>query len=301
MTCLIGRGQNLVPNPSFEDTIACPSNVDPITALAGWSAYRETPDYYHACSSPPFSSVPENIFGNQAPATGNAYCGLYTYLTQFFYREHIGTMLTSPLVPGMKYFVSLKVALSDTVDYSRPTNRIGVKFFSIPYSFSNPSAIDNRSHVYSNSVITNTTNWTKISGTFIADSAYSYIAVGNFFDDTATTINGSNSQKGGYYFVDDICVSTDSLACNPKVGIQQINQNESVKLFPNPFSTQLTFSLADNKPTTVSLYNFLGQRVLQQSFTNSTTLNTAQLADGIYFYELRSNKGTLKTGKLVKQ
>jgi len=74
-----------------------------------------------------------------------------------------------------------------------------------------------------------------------------------------------------------------------------------VTLFPNPFSTQLTFSLADNLPTTVSLYNFLGQQVLQQTFTNSTTINTEQLADGIYFYELRNSKGTLKTGKVVKQ
>jgi len=31
------------------------------------------------------------------------------------------------------------------------------------------------------------------------------------------------------------------------------------------------------------------------------TINTEQLADGIYFYELRSDKETLKTGKLVKQ
>ena len=78
-------------------------------------------------------------------------------------------------------------------------------------------------------------------------------------------------------------------------------QDKNVNPFPNPFSTQLTFTLADNEQTTVSLYNFLGQQVLQQTFTNSTTINTEQLADGIYFYELRNNKGTMKTGKVVKQ
>lgn len=72
-------------------------------------------------------------------------------------------------------------------------------------------------------------------------------------------------------------------------------------LFPNPFSTQLTFSLADNEPATVSLYNFLGQQVWQRTFTNSTTVNTEQMQDGIYFYELRNSKGSLKTGKVVKQ
>ncbi|MCW5907569.1 MAG: T9SS type A sorting domain-containing protein [Chitinophagales bacterium] len=78
-------------------------------------------------------------------------------------------------------------------------------------------------------------------------------------------------------------------------------QNNVVSLFPNPFSNQLTFSVADNEQTTVLLYNFLGKQVLQQTFTNSTTINTAHLADGIYFYELRNNNGALKTGKVVKQ
>lgn len=74
-----------------------------------------------------------------------------------------------------------------------------------------------------------------------------------------------------------------------------------IQSYPNPFSSQITFKLADNEATTVSLYNFLGQQAFQQSFTNSTTVNTEQLAAGIYFYEMKNSKGTLKTGKVVKQ
>jgi len=77
--------------------------------------------------------------------------------------------------------------------------------------------------------------------------------------------------------------------------------NSKINLSQNPFSTQLTFTLAANEPTTVSLYDFLGQQILQQTFTNATTINTEQLQAGIYFYELSNAKGTLKTGKLVKQ
>jgi len=82
---------------------------------------------------------------------------------------------------------------------------------------------------------------------------------------------------------------------------ESVSQQISIKAFPNPFSTQLTFKLTDNEQTTVSLYDFLGQQVLQQTFTNSTIINTMQLADGIYFYDLTNSKGRLKTGKLVKQ
>ncbi|MES2622044.1 MAG: T9SS type A sorting domain-containing protein [Bacteroidota bacterium] len=70
---------------------------------------------------------------------------------------------------------------------------------------------------------------------------------------------------------------------------------------PNPFSDKLTLVVTANKQTTISLYNFIGQQVLQQTFANSTTINTEQLADGIYFYELRNENGTIKTGKVVKQ
>jgi hypothetical protein len=85
------------------------------------------------------------------------------------------------------------------------------------------------------------------------------------------------------------------------IGITDPSINVEALVYPNPFSTQLSFALSYNEPATLVLYDYLGQQVLQKSFTNSTTVNTEQLADGIYFYELRNDKGTLKTGKVVKQ
>ncbi|MDT8411822.1 MAG: T9SS type A sorting domain-containing protein [Vicingaceae bacterium] len=74
----------------------------------------------------------------------------------------------------------------------------------------------------------------------------------------------------------------------------------TTNIFPNPFSNQLTFTFSDNIQTTVFLYNFFGQQVLQQTFTNTMVINTAQLASGIYFYELRSDKQIIAIGKVVK-
>jgi hypothetical protein len=85
------------------------------------------------------------------------------------------------------------------------------------------------------------------------------------------------------------------------VGISEIQNNFEGVLFPNPFADKLYVTVKVNEQTTISLYNFLGQQILQQSFTNSTTINTEHLADGIYFYELRNEKGAIKTGKVVKQ
>jgi len=85
------------------------------------------------------------------------------------------------------------------------------------------------------------------------------------------------------------------------VGLEAFNFSKPIRIFPNPFSAEFTFSVSNYGQTTVLLYNLLGQPILHQTFTNATTLNTEQLAKGIYFYELRNDKGTLKTGKVAKQ
>lgn len=82
---------------------------------------------------------------------------------------------------------------------------------------------------------------------------------------------------------------------------QRTESSGTVGIYPNPFCTQISFTFAGNEPTTISLYNFIGQRVLQESFTNTTTINAAQMSNGIYFYELKNAKGEVKTGKVVKQ
>jgi uncharacterized protein (TIGR02145 family) len=84
-------------------------------------------------------------------------------------------------------------------------------------------------------------------------------------------------------------------------GLNNDLEELQIGLFPNPISNKLTFTHSGNEHITVFLYNFLGQQILQHTFTNTATINTEQLAAGIYFYELRNEKGKLKTGKLIKQ
>ncbi|WP_162147257.1 T9SS type A sorting domain-containing protein [Flavobacterium enshiense] len=80
------------------------------------------------------------------------------------------------------------------------------------------------------------------------------------------------------------------------------NKNFPPAAFPNPFNDQLTLRIPGGELTTIYLYDFLGSLVLQETTTkNSIIINTDQLVDGIYFYELRSDKGRLKAGKLIKQ
>lgn len=133
------NGQNLVPNPSFEDTTSCPDNLSQIDRAFGWQSYRITPDYFNACSLPGgYSGVPLNQFDYQYPRSGNAYAGLFClYLPTLNAREYIGIELSQPLIIGREYFASFFVnRASDTSLQHKniATNKIGLRMSTIAYS-----------------------------------------------------------------------------------------------------------------------------------------------------------------------
>ncbi|MEJ7610756.1 MAG: T9SS type A sorting domain-containing protein [Ferruginibacter sp.] len=221
---------NLVPNYSFETFSSCPNGEDQVQKATGWSKYSQnisTPDYYNACAPSTGFGVPKNaLCFQQAYGNGNAYMGVVTYASTIVnYREHIGIQLTQPLIIGQKYFISFNTVMAE-LNFNgslvgMPSNNIGIRLSNIPYTPTSPAPIDNFVHLRSIDVINDSINWIHISGSIIANSAYQYLSIGNFFNDQNTdTIHyscGSCTNAASYYLVDDICVSTDSATCN--VGI----------------------------------------------------------------------------------
>ncbi|MEO8147627.1 MAG: T9SS type A sorting domain-containing protein [Bacteroidia bacterium] len=115
------------------------------------------------------------------------------------------------------------------------------------------------------------------------------------------------TQAGNYY-----CSISDSIGCIAAsntiaitTGIGVISQNDLLILKPNPFSDNLTIILTQNKPVEINLYDVTGRKVFNQTINHSATLNTSQLAKGIYIYEVRSpdasGGGVIKKGKVVKE
>jgi hypothetical protein len=309
-SCGVCSGQNLVPNPSFEDTVSCPVFGGQVNLAVGWHAVATTPDYFNACTTTSAFDVPLNTCGYQYPATGQAYVGLDTYdVIDTTYREIIGAFLTSSMIIGIKYFVSFKASFSAGIfqAINIAANKLGILFSTVDY-LSNPPPINNFCQVYTDSIISDSLNWTTIKGSFIADSAYSFISIGNFFQNFFTDtihLNPTNHTRA-YYYIDDVCVSTDSLTCNSTVGINELKNQDDLILFPNPFTDKVNITIKRNELLEVSLYDVTSRKIFNQSFTipiaiGTISINTEQLAKGIYLYEVRNKNGVIKKGKVVKE
>ncbi len=79
------------------------------------------------------------------------------------------------------------------------------------------------------------------------------------------------------------------------------NDNIVANIFPNPAFNELTLSLNNNQTCTVSIYNMLGERVLQQQFNeNIIHINIQDIAKGVYSIAI-SNSEKTELLKFIKQ
>ncbi len=295
------KAQNLVPNPSFEDYSICPDNIsgigdDQISRALGWSTYSETSDYFHSCGQIWNVGVPNNQPGYQFAHTGNAYAGLVTWDTlDQNYREALGRQLSSSLFIGQKYYVSFFVNLGGKQGACKATNKIGAKFSTVPYSYSNPIPINNMAHIYSDSIISDTINWTFIFKSFIADSTYQYIAIGNFFDSTNTNIlTTCTFPFSGYYFVDDICVSTDSVFAWTN-GMQNTSSNNNISVYLNPFLDECIITFTDiQNEILIDIFSVDGKKLKELAFYNTSDIRISNenFSSGIYLLKITANRST---------
>ncbi len=288
-TVMAGNAQNLVPNPSFEDYTNCPTATDQLGLAVGWTSYRASPDYFNTCANLPVG-IPLNAWGEQSPYHGNAYAFLGTYdgMSSISNREYIGCKLLQPLDSGIEYYVTAFVSRADFYLANGASNNLGFQFFNQSYSISNPAPINNYSHIHSYGIITDSVNWTRISGSFVADSNYEYLSIGNFYDDQHTDTLDINNNAAGYY-LDAICVSTDSLTCDLSSRINSV-MSDRVQIYPNPCNDILNIRM-DKPRTAMSLYDNLGRPLLRiHAPAPDTQIDVSSFPAGTYMVELISEK-----------
>ncbi len=284
------RAQNLVPNPSFEDTVFCPTGLSEIYFSDGWTSFTESVDFFSACGNST-TGVPENALGYQLAASGQSYAGLIVCgpLASVNAREFAGIEMLDSLQIGQKYYASLKVVLSDPRGFHNcASNNIGLRFTNQLFNEPEGSAllINNLPQIFTNSIIDDSIVWQTISGSFIADSNYKFVMIGNFFED-ALTDTFHCVTGGAYYFIDDICVSLDSNFCYNFNSIEKSLQ-ETISVYPNPFE-DILICKSNQLFNKLIIRTILGAVVCNLDF-ESTNLYSMKLTDeiknGLYLLEL---------------
>lgn len=302
--CKFCFGQNLIPNGSFEQYNNCPIGLNNLSDCADWQNFGNSPDYYNTCGS--YCLVPPNTcFAYQNPHTGNAYSGIGVYTIPGIgvnYREFIGVNLLTPLVTGMKYYISFYVSNAGKYIYTLASNKIGVKGSSIPYSNSNPPLLTNTANFYTDSIISDTLNWVQVKGSFIADSNYQYLIIGNFFDDLHTdTLGFGQINHAAYYLIDDVCLG-DSLTCFNYTGVNELKNHTVFEVNPLLVTDYCNIKVNNSFIKTITIYSSIGKNILIKNMNNNVSeysINTASFASGLYMIIIETKNNLTFTKNII--
>lgn len=199
-------GQNLVPNPSFEELKDCPSSGLAFPNIVSWyNPNTGSPDIFNACmgascEDDPYFCVPENFTGYQMPRTGSGYAGIYVGLGEK-YREYLGVRLLSPLVAGETYILRYYVSLPEKKRYS--LDRLGVLLSTDSVTGDEFLNYTPRSISPPGRFLDDIENWMLIADTLVASGGEEYLTMGNFYTDQATNTR-PQGEGTAYYYIDDV-------------------------------------------------------------------------------------------------
>lgn len=293
------EAQNLLPNPSFEeaDTCAVQMGFFPNGKPLHWEPISDTPDYFRSCVPPGvINGVPVNGFGHQFPHEGDSYAGMAVFLVND-YREMIGAELLEPLTIGQIYYASFWVnaAYGGPQQTGSACNKTGMLMTvnAEPWDQDMPPyPLRDFAQVFSADVISDTAAWILVSGSFVADSAYRFVVIGNHFTNANTVVQvlGPGNANKAYVYVDNVCLSPDPEGCPMWTSILDQNMDR-LTLWPNPATDRLRIRLMGNKTHDLLIMDASGRQVFGQHGISEkeVVLGVKEWANGSYIAIVKGN------------
>lgn len=231
--------QNLVPNPGFESCNEIPTFwTGTFSKFNRWIKHWNSPTQ----GSPDilFTKIKDHIkparpgfdLRPHFPRSGKIMLGIKTYgcdRMALHCKEYIQVCLKEKLIPGDTYLVEFYV---NTLQYSILANNIGVglstqkirKMFNEGLYEIQPVLNEEKL------IATKPGEWKKISGSFVADSSYHYLLIGNFFKDDNTLTNKDQARiEYSFLFLDDVLLKNSSRAQIPLLD-QALEKGDTIEL-----------------------------------------------------------------------
>jgi hypothetical protein len=306
----LAPAQNLVPNGSFEERDTCASALVGYGMYAsGWmNLHTQSADYFNTCNTGGVLDVPFSQFGYQYPYEGDAYVGMATSSIggASWYREIVGIELSQPLQPGVPVCLSFKAAVGGFGSWSgnsayNTCKGIGLKFFSVLPNDWQDYLYPNSAAVYLDEVPTDTSGWYTVVGTYVPDSAYTFVLVGNFLADSLSEVTvldstGFGSAEPSYAFVDDVRVSFALDYCTQEVAVPEVGSDQPV-VYPIPCTDMLHVRLPQGVQQQLhyTVWDMAGRVVLQgrsATGTGEVLISTEGLPSGAYVLKLITTQGS---------
>ncbi len=300
--CKSLHGQNLVPNPSFEDTVACPNGPGEIYYANHWYTPTDgSPDYYNSCNETSSFSVPENWFGVQGARTGNAYAGLGVFFNSFAQnaREYIQIQLNDNLQANEKYIISFYVSKADSAPIL--ATKLGAYLSATALTQTGEGFINVNPDIESQTgyYLSDNNNWIEITDTITASGGENFLTIGFFYDDTSAdtlrvfhTNNGFVTDYDGYYYIDDISITHDTV-----LGIGENNEKvNDFLIYPIPADNQFHIK----STIQIERIEILNQNLnLVKVFNEREVYDVSELNSGLYYLKLSFKNNKVSFKKLI--
>jgi len=231
------HSQNLITNPGFELYNNCPTGRGQILMSPGYDSFltaidwidptNTSPDYFNRCGTDSSVKLPYlSIDGYHEPHGGDACAGIALFSgnpaddTTDYWSEYLETKLSAPMIAGHQYYVNFYACLT----YHGPmyytiisVDQIGVRFTNnmidttsqgpMFYMTGTPDIVTPPGFY-----VTDTGNWTLISGIYTATGGEQWMTLGRFYSvplNFITLYTASNPITENddicYLLIDDVC------------------------------------------------------------------------------------------------
>jgi gliding motility-associated-like protein len=240
---ITAKGQNLVPNSSFERIKKQPCRY--LIYNRADSLVENLSEYFYDWYTPTGGSSDIWYFSDTIttecsrntksigikPHSGRFTAGIYStaatirqVLIPPVYREYLQVRLKRPLVKGVVYRAGFYAYVDPRAGDG--SNNLGMFFSTLP-----PVRIERgpygqrliaQPQVNESAVLNDPKQWYKVEGCFTAREAYEYLTIGNFFDDVQTKLRPvPGGILGGqpYYLIDDVFVEVSGVDILPQIAL----------------------------------------------------------------------------------
>lgn len=319
LTIGVSQAQNLVPNPGFEHYTEAFCGIQFSNAFnqatidwmsPTWGSpqlfFTNIADSCYNLQPTNQYTGPIGIKGSQMPRTGNVMASIYAYtIPDFNQRSYLQVELTSPLIPGNAYVVEFFVSLADSMEIS--VDKLGAYLSTNQISALNNLYMDYTPQVLSDGFLDDTSNWISVSDTIVAQDAYSYLTIGNFYSDDSTNTQANPLSSGGvgaygaFYFVDDVRIEEVNL-----VGLETLAAKDIYTVYPNPSVSDIHIDMKANMlpagEFSLEMCDALGRTVHTTPLNERTSLVTIKRGDlksGVYFLRIVGDSMVSKAAKVV--